>query len=99
VLVVEEYWEADIGRMHRSVFARRNAARRWARRAPSPKETVTPWDGNPDDGGRQREGENGAQVSRATNTMVSRGDLTRTPQGLRDNDTVSGALGFTPAAP
>jgi hypothetical protein len=40
---------------------------------PSPKETVTPLGHNPDDGGRRREGENGAQISRGSFTSFAWG--------------------------
>jgi hypothetical protein len=99
VLVVEKYWEADIGRTYRSVLAWRDAARRWATQVPSPKETVTPWDENPDDGGRQREGENGTQVSRVIQTRFSRGELTRRSQGLRGPRYGVRRLGFHARCP
>jgi hypothetical protein len=43
-----------------------------ANQVPSPKETVTPLGQNPDDGGRRREGENGAQSSRVSFTSFAR---------------------------
>jgi hypothetical protein len=68
-----EVWEADIGRTYRSVLVGRCVARRSVAEVPSPKETVTPLGKNPDDGGRRREGENGAQVSRVSFTSFARG--------------------------
>jgi hypothetical protein len=100
VLVVEKYWEADIGRTYRSVLVRRNAARRCVEEVPSPKETVTPLDENPDDGGRQREGENGAQTSRGSfKRSFARKFDSGAAKPARAKDTVSGASGSTPATP
>lgn len=68
---------------------RRRIARCGGVEVPSPKETVTPLGKNPDDGGRRREGENGAQVSRAAFTSWARGfdsraaRLARATHGVR----------------
>jgi hypothetical protein len=64
---------------------------------PSPKETVTLLGTNPDDGGRPREGENGAQVSRVVVKGFARRADSWVERPTEAHDTVSGALDPTPA--